>query len=222
MTAQSGNKPAVLMLYGPSGVGKTESAKSISKSLGGDLLRVQFSMMQTQEAYNYIFGAEHSKSSFARDMMGRESNVILIDEFDKVNPIFYNAFYELFDEGSYVDTNYDVRLGQAVFLLTCNFKSEAEIKQVLGPAMFSRIGCCIEYTDLTDEQKQKIIIKWYSTVLSALKDDEREYIETTNIKEWFINNAGRYDNIRILKTKLEYAVFEKLTDHFIIESHDKA
>ena len=35
-------------------------------------------------------------------MMARESNVILIDEFDKVNPAFYNAFYELFDEGRYV------------------------------------------------------------------------------------------------------------------------
>ena len=37
--------PVVLMLYGPSGVGKTESAKSISKTMGGELLRVQFSMM---------------------------------------------------------------------------------------------------------------------------------------------------------------------------------
>ena len=69
-------------------------------------MRIQFSMMQTSEAYDYVFGAEHSKSSFARDMMGRESNVILIDEFDKVNPALYNAFYELFDEGKYVDTNY--------------------------------------------------------------------------------------------------------------------
>lgn len=140
LTTGSNTKPVVLMLYGPSGVGKTESAKSISKSLGGELLRVQFSMMQTQEAYDYVFGAEHSKSSFARDMMGRESNVILIDEFDKVNPLFYNAFYELFDEGRYVDTNYSVNLGQAVFLLTCNFESEAEIKKILGPAMFSRIA----------------------------------------------------------------------------------
>lgn len=89
------------MLYGPSGVGKTESAKSISKSLGGKLLRIQFSMMQNQESIDYIFGADHSKNSFARDMLGRESNVILIDEFDKVNPHFYNAFYELFDEGRY-------------------------------------------------------------------------------------------------------------------------
>ena len=218
LTTGSSSKPVVLMLYGPSGVGKTESAKSISKTLGGELLRVQFSMMQTQEAYDYVFGAEHSKSSFARDMMGRESNVILIDEFDKVNPLFYNAFYELFDEGRYVDTNYSVNLGQAVFLLTCNFGSESEIKKVLGPAMFSRIGCCIEYADLSTEQKQAIVERWYQSVIETLKEDERSFISETNIREWFLKNAERYDNIRILKTKLENAVFEKLTDHFIIKT----
>ena len=218
LTTGSSSKPVVLMLYGPSGVGKTESAKSISKTLGGELLRVQFSMMQTQEAYDYVFGAEHSKSSFARDMMGRESNVILIDEFDKVNPLFYNAFYELFDEGRYVDTNYSVDLGQAVFLLTCNFGSESEMKKILGPAMFSRIGCCIEYADLSTEQKQAIVERWYQSIIETLKADERSFISETNIREWFLKNAERYDNIRILKTKLENAVFEKLTDHFIIKT----
>lgn len=216
LTTGSNSKPVVLMLYGPSGVGKTESAKSISRSMGGELLRVQFSMMQTQEAYDYVFGAEHSKSSFARDMVGRESNVILIDEFDKVNPLFYNAFYELFDEGIFVDTNYRVNLGQAIFLLTCNFRSEEEIKKVLGPAMFSRIGACIEYADLSTGQKRQIIERWYEAVLETVEADESDYISETNIHDWFLKNAERYDNIRILKTKLENAIFEKLTDHFII------
>lgn len=210
------NKPVVLMLYGPSGVGKTESAKSISKTMGGELLRIQFSMMQTNEAYNYVFGAEHSKGSFARDMMARESNVILIDEFDKVNPAFYNAFYELFDEGHYIDTNYDVNLGQAIFLLTCNFSSEEEIKKVLGPAMFSRIGCCIAYEELSTEQKQTIVSNWYESILISLKEDEKETIRQTNILNWFTKNTERYDNIRILKTKLENAIFDKLADEFII------
>lgn len=214
------SKPVVLMLYGPSGVGKTESAKSISKTMGGELLRIQFSMMQTTEAYNYVFGAEHSKGSFAKDMMARESNVILIDEFDKVNPAFYNAFYELFDEGRYVDTNYDVDLGQAIFLLTCNFSSEEEIKSVLGPAMFSRIGCCIAFEELSTEQKQNIIRKWYDSVLSSLEADEKEEIEKTDILDWFIKNAERYDNIRTLKTKLENAVFDKLAEIFVLTRTD--
>lgn len=216
LIVKSNNKPVVLMLYGPSGVGKTESAKSISKAMGGDLLCVQFSMMQTTEAYNYVFGSEHSKSSFAKDMMTRESNVILIDEFDKVNPAFYNAFYELFDEGKYVDTNYNVNLGQAVFLLTCNFGSEEEIKQTLGPAMFSRIGCCIEYQELSVDQKKEIIRNWYATILATLQEDEKSTIQDTDILEWFQKNAERYDNIRILKTKLENAIFDKLADVFII------
>lgn len=46
LITNTNNRPVVLMLYGPSGVGKTESAKSISKTMGGELLRVQFSIMR--------------------------------------------------------------------------------------------------------------------------------------------------------------------------------
>lgn len=63
LTTGENTKPVVLMLYGPSGVGKTESAKSISKSLGGTLLRVQFSMMQTQEAFDYVLGQSTQKAA---------------------------------------------------------------------------------------------------------------------------------------------------------------
>ena len=220
LTKAKSQKPAVFMLYGPSGVGKTETAKCISNSLGGDLLRIQFSMMQTNEAYNYVFGAEHSKASFARDMMARESNIILIDEFDKVNPNFYNAFYELFDEGKYVDTNYEVDLKNSIFLCTCNFMSENEIKKVLGPAMYSRIGKSIEYKELQKGQKIEIIDKWYDKILAVLNVDEKNVINQTNILEWFKENEERYDNIRLLKNKMEQAIYEKLAEVFVIEKFE--
>jgi len=217
LTSTSKDRPVVLMLYGPSGVGKTETAKCIGESLGGGLLRVQFSMMQTAEAYNYVFGAEHSKNSFARDLISRDSNIILIDEFDKVNPNFYNAFYELFDEGLYVDSNYVVELKNAIFICTCNFINEDEIKKTLGPAMYSRIGCCIEYKEIGLEEKIMIIKKWYEDVLERIEDDERDVIQKTNILDWFEKNANRYDNIRILKAKLEKAIFDELTEVFIAQ-----
>lgn len=214
-------KPSVIMLYGPSGVGKTETAKSISNSLGGKLMRTQFSMMQTSEAYDYIFGSEHSKNSFARDMLSRETDIVLIDEFDKVNPVFYNAFYELFDEGVFSDVNYNIKMPHTVFFLTSNFLSEKEIINALGPAMFSRIGCCIKYDDIPVEMKQEIVEKWYNELLANLETDEVNIIKETNILNWFKENVARYNNIRLLKTKMENAIFEKLTDVFIIQNTDR-
>lgn len=91
----------MLLFLGPSGVGKLK-LQSISKQMGGSLSRIQLSMMQTSEGYSYVFGDEHSKPSLARDLLSRETNIILFDEFNKVNISLCNAFYQLFDEGMFV------------------------------------------------------------------------------------------------------------------------
>ena len=135
-----------------------------------------------------------------------------------MNPIFYNAFYELFDEGKYVDSNYNVDLEDTIFLCTCNFNSEEEIKRILGPAMYSRIGCCIEFEQLEKTQKEIIMRAWYDKVIERLEEDEKKAIEDTDILEWFLKNVDRYDNIRLLKTKLENAIYNELTNKFIIEA----
>ena len=84
--------------------------------------------------------------------------------------------------------------------------------------MFSRIGYCVKYEELTSEQKQLIVNNWYTSILDMLKEDERNIIENTDILEWFQKNVDRYDNIRILKTKLENAIFDKLVDCLIVHS----
>lgn len=75
------SKPIVIMFYGESGVEKTETAKLISNIIGQKLFRKQFSMFQNMKFSNYLFGGKHSQDSFAKDLLERESNVILIDEF---------------------------------------------------------------------------------------------------------------------------------------------
>ena len=49
-----------------------------------------------------------------------------------------------------------------------------------------------------------------------LQDDEKEIIQSTDILDWFQKNAERYDNIRLLKTKLENAIFDKLAESFVL------
>lgn len=216
------HRPAVILMYGPSGVGKTEISKSISGAMGGGLTRVQFSMMQTTEAYEYLYGAEHSKASFARDLLGRESNVVLIDEFDKVNPNLYNMFYQLFDEGVFTDTNYEVDIHDGLFLLTSNFSSEREIKKVLGPAMYSRIDEAIQFEDLPDSLKLVIANSHYESIIEQLPEDDRNQIERSDIRFWFQDNIARYDNMRTLKIRIERAIFDLLTAKLISESSQSA
>ena len=81
--------------------------------------------------------------------------------------------------------------------------------------MFSRIASCIKYEQLSREIKELIINKFYDSIFMKLEQDERELISETNIKQWFIDNADRYDNIRMLKNKMENAVYLKLAHNFI-------
>lgn len=108
LTTARREKPVVLMFYGPSGVGKTETAQFVNGLLGGKLLRKQFSMFHSDKFASYLFGGTHAEPSFAHDLLDRESGVILIDEFDKANTVFHSAFYEVFDEGVFEDKNYSV------------------------------------------------------------------------------------------------------------------
>ena len=209
------SKPIVMLFQGPSGVGKTELAKALSEYLGGNLLRIQFSMMQTNEASNYIFGDQHSKSSFAKDLLQRESNIILIDEFDKVHPNFYNAFYEIFDEAKFSDLNYVVDVKKCLFILTSNFKNKNDTIEKIGMPIYSRISSNIFFEELNDEEKVEVISRTFEEVTSSLSSEDVEIIENLKMKEWFIENATEYNNIRLLNSIIEESVYDALTSKLL-------
>ena len=85
-------KPIVLLFYGNSGIGKTETAQFLTEQIGGKILRKQFSMYQNNEFANYLFGGKYNEKSFAKDLIARDSNVILLDEFDKAYFVFHSTF----------------------------------------------------------------------------------------------------------------------------------
>lgn len=215
LSKKNTNKPIVIHFFGPSGVGKTELAKSINHFFGGELLRIQFSMMQTEEANNYIFGDKHGKDSFARDLLSRESNVVLIDEFDKVHPNFYNAFYEVFDEGVFRDLNYSVDLSNTIFILTSNFESISKMKRKLGLAMASRIEKSIQFFDLDIMSKRKIIQKKYDSIFESLNETERSTITQMGILNWYFDNVEKFINMRELKALIEQDIFDVLTNELL-------
>lgn len=153
LTLKNRKKPVVLLFYGSSGIGKTETAKYIAGLVNEELFRKQFSMFQNVQFSTYLFGGTHHERSFAKDLLDRKSNVILLDEFDKAHLSFHSAFYQLFDEGIFEDQNYSLVLDRSVIICTSNYSSIKEIEEQLGSAIYNRFDAAIHFKDLTSENK---------------------------------------------------------------------
>lgn len=156
LTFKSRKKPVVMMFYGGSGLGKTETAKLIANASRMAIFRKQFSMFQNNQFATYLFGGAHYEKSFAKDLLDRESNIILLDEFDKAHPSFHSAFYQIFDEGIFEDQNYSLPLYYSVIICTSNYKSIDEMKENLGEALFSRFDKVIKFEEIDRESKKRI------------------------------------------------------------------
>ena len=190
-------KPMVILFYGDSGIGKTETAHYLAELLDGKLMRKQFSMYQNNQFGTYLFGGSYGEGSFAKDLLDRDSNVILLDEFDKANLVFHSAFYQLFDEGVYEDQNYKVNLDYAIIICTSNYKTENEIKEQLGTPIFNRFDAVIHFEDLSNEAKEKIARNFIQESIEKYEEDGIEMDK--NILLRLQKSAIAYSNAREIK-----------------------
>ncbi|MCW2958082.1 MAG: peptidase [Solirubrobacterales bacterium] len=181
LTRPGRTRPVVLMFYGPSGVGKTETAHFVNGLLGGTLLRKQFSMFHSDKFASYLFGGKHSEPSFAHDLLDRESGVILIDEFDKANPVFYSAFYQLFDGGEFEDKNYKVEVGPSLVVCTSNYRSETDVRDAVGDALYSRFDAVIGFNDLSPDEVLHVIDRLVAARFAGLSEQERACLDQEQV-----------------------------------------
>lgn len=209
--------PVVVMLYGPTGVGKTESAKIIASALGGEASRIQFSMFQTNSLAEYLYGSKVNERSFAAQLLERRSNVIILDEFDKAGEAFHSAFYQLFDEGLFVDKNYIVDLRNTLIVCTSNYSSPQEIRKHLGEPLSSRFSAFIRYSELTTSAKLTIIKRKIDETYGAFPDDVRPLINREKIESDFLSTLLKLNNVREITNSIEYIMSD-----FILSSESSS
>ncbi len=129
------NKPIGSFLFlGPSGVGKTELAKIVSKEyFGSDDAIIRIDMSEFTESFNIskLIGAPagyvgYKEGGKITDTVRRKPyTVILFDEIEKAHPDVFNLLLQILDEGYLTDAEgRKINFNHALIILTSNFASE--------------------------------------------------------------------------------------------------
>lgn len=177
-------------------------------------MRKQLSMYKAGNAFEYIFGNEHSQGSLAKDLLNRETNVILLDEFDKAHPEILSAFYQMFDEGIFQDSNYTVNLGRSLIICTSNFMKEDEIRRSVGTPIYFRFDNLIKYEDLDEDSLKKLVFRAFTEIWDSLLDEEKEILgNEEDLLNKYLCLVNKFINYRHIKKLIQHDVNSILIDN---------
>ena len=145
-------KPFVFMLYGNSSIGKTETVREIAKCFFNDrMFEKHLSMFRNERSQYFLFGDDPNRTSIGFELLDRESNLIFLDEFDKLPDFFYSVFYTLFDNIQFTDSTYQVDISGLLIFLTSNYLNLEEMKKHLGLPIYYRIDKFVQFEDFSIE-----------------------------------------------------------------------
>jgi ATP-dependent Clp protease ATP-binding subunit ClpA len=119
------------MFLGPTGVGKTELAKSLAWAYFGDdtkMIRLDMSEFQTADSISRLLGApvtagdvSLSGGSFTEAVKAMPFAVVLLDEIEKAHPDILNVFLQVLDEGRLTDNlGHTVDFTNTIIIATSN------------------------------------------------------------------------------------------------------
>lgn len=140
----SHNRPMGCFLFlGPTGTGKTEFAKLLSKSLDMNLLRYDMSEYQDRHTISSLIGAPPGYVGYddstlgggklINDLSKNPYSVLLFDEIEKAHPDVANIFLQIMDEGTVSGSNgKTVSVKNCVVILTSNLGAQDNEKNSIG------------------------------------------------------------------------------------------
>lgn len=130
------NKPIGSFLFlGPTGVGKTETARALAKSLFNDeknMVRIDMSEYAESHSVARLIGSPPGYVGYEEGGQLTEAvrrkpySVILLDEIEKAHPQIFNTFLQIFDDGRLTDgKGKTVSFRNTIIIMTSNLGSDA-------------------------------------------------------------------------------------------------
>ena len=121
-------KPISFLFLGPTGVGKTATAKALSEiyySGEENMIRFDMSEYSTEESVKRLLGGVQDASGLTDKVHDRPFSLVLLDEFEKSNSKIVDLFLQVFDDGRLTDNaGKTVSFADTIIIATSNAASE--------------------------------------------------------------------------------------------------
>ncbi|MCC7305239.1 MAG: ATP-dependent Clp protease ATP-binding subunit ClpA [Alphaproteobacteria bacterium] len=190
-------KPIGCYLFtGPTGVGKTEVAKQLAKTMGIELTRFDMSEYMERHAVSRLIGAPPGYVGFEQgglltDKVDQHPHcVLLLDEIEKAHPDLFNILLQVMDYGKLTDNNgKSVDFRNVILIMTTNAGAAEMAKPAVGferdvrvdedteavnkmfsPEFRNRLDAIVPFKNLRPETVEKVVDKFVIQLEAQLAD----------------------------------------------------
>ncbi len=191
------DKPIGCYLFsGPTGVGKTEVARQLSKTLGVELARFDMSEYMERHAVSRLIGSPPGYVGFEQgglltDKIDQQPHcVLLLDEIEKAHPDIYNILLQVMDYGKLTDNNgKTVDFRNVILIMTTNAGAaemakppmgfersvridddQEAIKRLFTPEFRNRLDAIVPFQALKPETVARVVDKFVAQLEAQLTE----------------------------------------------------
>jgi len=230
------NRPiGSFMFLGPTGVGKTQVAKTLAKFLFDSeksLIRIDMSEYMEKHAASRLVGAPpgyvgYDEGGQLTEAVRRKPySVVLFDEIEKAHPDVFNTLLQVLDDGRLTDNKgVTVDFRNTIIIMTSNIASDKimeyedreerekavndELKKYFKPEFLNRLDDIVIFNPLTLEAITKIVDILFRSIQKKLAERDIT-VELTDAAKAYIAEAG-FDPVYGARP-LKRALYEKVED----------
>ena len=215
---QSTKRPPSFIFVGPTGVGKTELAKSLAYEMFGSedsIIRVDMSEYMESHSTAKLIGAPpgyvgyDDAGQLTEKVKRKPYSIILFDEIEKAHPDVFNILLQVLDDGKLTDSQGNVVSFQnTIIIMTSNAgsnvntnsigfdkktvdnnKIEENLKQVFRPEFLNRIDEIIVFDSLTKPELLQIVELMLKDTVKALADKNISLNVSENAKDFILEKG---------------------------------
>ena len=235
---QSTKRPPSFIFVGPTGVGKTELAKSLAFEMFGkedSMIRIDMSEYMESHSTAKLIGAPpgyvgyDDAGQLTEKVKRKPYSIILLDEIEKAHPDVFNILLQVLDDGKLTDSQGNtVSFANTVIIMTSNAgsnlntnsigfgkqtvdkgKIEDTLKTTFRPEFLNRIDEIVVFDSLTEKELIQIVDLMLKDTQKALKEKDMDLVVSDKAKHFILEKGT---NIKFGARPLRRAIQRYIED----------